>query len=136
MSAELLSYLVITKVHSVSTLYNPENTKLNPLHFVFISKYCNGLLLCLSLSQYLSRKEDRECKNILCPLPVGRYYILLKLRLSFRVQPVLLAFFMMLLPLCLMRCRRRAPRRARQTASREAHGGRRVPFSPCPYTVR
>ena len=28
MSAELLSNLVITKVHSVSTLYNPENTKL------------------------------------------------------------------------------------------------------------
>ena len=27
MSAELLSNLVITKVHSVSTLYNPENTK-------------------------------------------------------------------------------------------------------------
>ena len=28
MSIELLSNLVITKVHSVSTLYNPENTKL------------------------------------------------------------------------------------------------------------
>ena len=24
--------------------------------------------------QCLSRKEDRECESILCPLPIGRYY--------------------------------------------------------------
>ena len=35
----------------------------------------------------LSRKEDIECKNALCPFPVGRYYILLNLKLSPRIQP-------------------------------------------------
>ena len=42
MSAELLSNLVITKVHSVSTLYNPKNTKLkrnNRQRWAVVIKY-------------------------------------------------------------------------------------------------
>ena len=48
--------------------------------------------------QCLSRKEDRECKNILCPFPVGGCYFLLDLKLSFRVQSIKLGTFFVIKP--------------------------------------
>ena len=57
MSAELLSNLVITKVHSVSTLYNPENTKQkrnNRQRWAVVIKYEGETVYISNGKQFLS----------------------------------------------------------------------------------